>query len=262
MIQLIKTNLSEIEGYRDLYLNSLCEFQELFLEMMVPESSCYIITDSNKTVGYTIVTNEQVMIEFYLIDGYIPKCSHCFSTLIKELSIVNIYCKSFDSLLLNCCLMQNFNYSILGALYRDFQAPEIDYEINISAQLADNTKVRFLLNQGDGIEELFENQHQLNSFIDSDTVIMFFQKDVFVGCGTILRTHPKWTWHDLGIWVKSEFRMHGIATQMLVYMRNYCLEKEWKCTCGCAIENIASQKTIEKSGFISKHKMMDFRVGE
>jgi hypothetical protein len=33
-----------------------------------------------------------------------------------------------------------------------------------------------------------------------------------------------------------------------------------KPSCGCAIENKASQKTIEKSGFVSKYKLINFMI--
>jgi hypothetical protein len=40
----------------------------------------------------------------------------------------------------------------------------------------------------------------------------------------------------------------------------FAIEKNMKPSCGCAIENIASQKTIEKSGFVSKHQMIHFKI--
>lgn len=260
MFQLLKTELSDIENYREHYLKSLPEFQELFLELMIQESGCYSITIANKIIGYTIVTDENTLIEFYLVDRFIPECSRIFRTIIKELSVTHIYCKSFDSLLLNCCLLQLYNYDVLGVMYRDFQQPEVNIKMNITARVANSMDIDLLLNQGDGIEELFENSLQLGNFIDFDTVLMFYQNDQFVGCGTILRTHTKWLYHDIGIWVKSDFRKQGIATQMVTYMREYCISKEWTGTCACAFDNIASQKTLEKSGFISKYKLIDFQV--
>jgi len=47
---------------------------------------------------------------------------------------------------------------------------------------------------------------------------------------------------------------------MLINLRAYAIENGMKPSFGCAIDNIASQKTLEKSGFISKHKLIDFRT--
>jgi hypothetical protein len=40
----------------------------------------------------------------------------------------------------------------------------------------------------------------------------------------------------------------------------FALENRLKPSCGCDVNNIASQKNIEKSGFVSKHKLICFAV--
>jgi RimJ/RimL family protein N-acetyltransferase len=260
MIQIQKKALIEIDNLRETHLKSLPQFQELFLEFMVQEADVYLILEDEETVGYAIITTENTLIEFFLFKRFIPKCMMYFDLVIDTLSIENIYCKSFDSLLLNCCLINSYTYSLLGCFYRDFHDKGVVKNDQINMRLATYSDSSFLMQTQDNINELFETVDQLEAFIKSESVHLFYIQDELVGCGTTLKTHADWNYFDLGVWVSSKHRKKGIGTQVITYLRAYCLDRNWKPTCGCAIENIASQKTLEKSGFISKHKLIDFKV--
>lgn len=260
MLILVKVSLQKLGILRNRYLNSLPEFQELYLELMIENSTFYNILDSNKTVGYVIINSENVLIEFYLKDKYIHNNSKYFKSLINQLSIKSIYCKSFDHLLLNSCLIQEFSYSLIGVLFRDFYKPKLLIQKNISVRLAAKSDFVLLLNQKDGIDELFETSEQLDTFIKNKNIFMFFKQDRFVGCGTKIRTHKDWEYFDIGVWVHLSHRKQGVAQHIVTYLKEFSINNYEIPTCGCAIENIPSQKTLEKSGFISKHKLIKFRV--
>ncbi len=88
----------------------------------------------------------------------------------------------------------------------------------------------------------------------------FTKTNEFVGCGMVLRTHPDWNFCDLGVWVNPSKRGNAIGSQIILNLREFAINNNMKPSCGCAIENIASQKTIEKSGFVSKYKLINFRT--
>ncbi len=99
-MKIVKTSIDKIKKYRTDYLNSLPEFQELFIELMICNSDYYIFQADNNEIGYAIRNNDGVLIEFYVLDKYIPDSNEFFRQVLKDLSITDIYCKSFDSLLL------------------------------------------------------------------------------------------------------------------------------------------------------------------
>jgi len=131
-----KTTIDRIEKYRTDYLNSLPEFQELFLEIMINNSDYYLLQVNNKEIGYAIKNNDGILIEFYLIDKFITESKEFFSQVLKDLSITDIYCKSFDSLLLSNCLLCSFSYSVLGVMYRDYIEPTIKKDLEIKMEKA------------------------------------------------------------------------------------------------------------------------------
>ena len=262
-MEIIKTSFDILKPLREKYFKSLPEFQELYIELMISDADCFLVKEENNTVsGYAIRTKERVLIEFYLIDNYIPHCLAYFDQIITNLSITNIYCKSFDSLLLSCCMLKSYSYTLLGVLYRDFFDKGILKNPDIIMTQANHASVEMILAQDDSIRELFETENQLRIFIDVEGVFLFSMSTNLVGCGTILKTNQYWNFCDLGVWVHPKFRKTGIGTQILINLRAYSLENGMKPTCGCAIDNIASQKTLEKSGFISKHKLIDFKVNK
>ncbi|NLD91899.1 MAG: hypothetical protein GX639_04430 [Fibrobacter sp.] len=82
-------------------MNSPLCFQELFIELMVSSSDYYIFQEENNKIGYAIRNNDGALIEFYVLDKYIPGSNGFFRQVLKDLSITDVYCKSFDSLLLS-----------------------------------------------------------------------------------------------------------------------------------------------------------------
>jgi RimJ/RimL family protein N-acetyltransferase len=259
-IQILKADLYETETLRNDYLDSLAEFQELFLEMKINNSGFYLIVDNSITVGYVIKTTDNILVEFYLADSFVPKCMEYFSLIVNELSIKKVYCKSFDYLLLTCCLMQSFPYTLIGILFRDLVNTEIKYIAGLSNRFANESDKSLVLQQKDGLIELYETIDYLESFIKNKNLILFYKEDNLAGCGTILRIHKNWNYYDIGVWVKSEYRNQGVGTNIISHLKEYCLSKNWEPVCGCAVGNVASKKTLEKSGFISKHKLIEFKV--
>ena len=115
------------------------------------------------------------MIEFYVLDKYITDSNEFFRQVLKDLSITDIYCKSFDSLLLSNCLLKTLPYSILGLLYRDYFEPLIKKDLTIKMKRADLLSVKFLLGQDESIKELFETDQQLIDFIQNENVFEFYK---------------------------------------------------------------------------------------
>jgi predicted acetyltransferase len=258
----IKTTIDKIRKYRIDYLNSLPQFQELFIELMINDSDCYLLQREEEEIGYAIINTDCTLIEFYVMNRYISSSNKVFSQLLQDLSVSNIYCKSFDSLLLSNCLLSSLSYSVLGVLYRDYAEALIKKDTEIKMVKADLSSVGLLLRQDDSIKELFEKEEQLVQFIQNENVLEFYRNSEFIGCGIIIRTHSDWDFCDLGVWVHPLKRGKSFGSQILLNLREFAIGKNMKPSCGCAIENLASQNNIEKSGFVSKYKMINFKTNK
>jgi len=259
-MNIVKTTLDSLSNYRNEYFHSLPEFQELFIELMIPDSDCFFLQHEEKEIGYAIRNSDGVLIEFYLTASYMSESHEFFKQVLTDLSITDIYCKSFDALLLSNCLLRSFPYSIHGVLFRDYAESKIEKELDLKMEKANLSSVGLLLRQDDSIKELFETEDQLTDFIENEHVFMFFKNDELHGCGIVIRTITDWEYCDLGVWVNPSKRGEGVGSQIILSLREYALKNNKKPSCGCAIENIASQKAIEKSGFVSRYNMINFKT--
>lgn len=256
-MNIIKTEYYKIESFRLEYLETLPKFQDYFLELMVEDADYYLITKDGFETGYAIKTTDNVLIELFLKDESIPQGLDFFLRLLKELSIKRIYCKSFDALLLNLCTRLNFPYKVIGALYRNISWQNENYSYDLEHRFAEESDMEFLLGQED---ETFEPKHKIPSYIRNKSILMFYKEGFLAGCGFISRVHPDWKYYDLGVWVVPEFRKKGIGTQIISFLKNMCMKNRNISICGCDINNTASQKTLEKCGFISRYNLLEFTL--
>jgi len=266
MIEIIKTELSKIQGCRELYFSSLSECQECFMEMLVNEGRYYNISINSEIAGYAITsidkfiakTQEIFLIEFYLYDRFINQSEAVFSKVLKELSVDKIYCKSYDALLLSSCFMKSMPYEVFGRLFK-LSDSSIKYHIPqlYESRLAEIDDYEFLLNQGD---DLYDTPEELMDLIIAKAITLFFLKDELVGCGYKIPLNSKKEIYDIGMWTNPKYRGKGIATYIISYLMDECLVNNKTPICACAKDNIYSMKTLQKNGFISKHNLILFEV--
>jgi RimJ/RimL family protein N-acetyltransferase len=89
---------------------------------------------------------------------------------------------------------------------------------------------------------------------------LYFKNNELIGCGMVIKTILDWDYCDLGVWVNPKHRGNSFGAQILMKLREFALKSNLKASCGCAIENVASQKTIEKSGFVSRYYLVKFKI--
>lgn len=256
MIEIKKARFHDLENLRIEYLNSLYEFQELYLELLVKESDYFFLLLNSEIAGYVIVqASENKIVEFYLKESFMVGTQKFFEKVCWELKIAKVYCKSFDSLLLNCCLINSATYKLEGVLFRDMVETKSFFTNELTTRLAAPNDLPFLLEQKDG---LYETKEELDGFLKNQNITLFQKDDSLIGCGFLIRLHHNWNYFDIGMWVNPDFRKQGYATQIISYLKEYSLKNGFVPICGCAYDNIASQKTLERNGFISKHKLIEF----
>ncbi|MDD2529750.1 MAG: GNAT family N-acetyltransferase [Bacteroidales bacterium] len=264
MIEIIETELSQIEESRELYFSSLPECQECFMEMLVNEGKYYIISINSQKAGYAIAsidkfiakTQDKILIEFYLHDRFIPQSEEVFSKILKELSINKIYCKSYDALLLSSCFLKSMPYKVFGRLFR-LSDSSTKYHIPLlyKHRLAEIDDYDFLLSQGD---ELYDTPEELKDLIKQKTITLFYHNDELVGCGYKIPLNSKKEIFDIGMWTNPKYRGKGIATYIISFLKYECIENGKTPICACAKDNTYSMKTLQKNGFISKYNLIEF----
>lgn len=256
MIRFYKADYCDIEVLRNKYFSTIYEAQELFLELIVKQSDYYIIKDEN-VIGYCIMLSDQTLVEYFVANNEIKHVEQIFKKVIEDLSVKRVYCKSFDSILLKCCLNYALSYKIEGLMFRDFYDTRPDRMAEFNIRKAIVNDIPNLLQYTD---ELYESEEELYLLVMGGNIFMYHLESQLIGCGFLIRTMDNRMFYDIGMWVNSAYRRKGFATRIVAHLKEYCLENNMVPICGCAVDNQASRKTLEKNGFFSKHDLIEFTV--
>lgn len=258
LIEINRIPKKEIESFRIEYLKSLPKFQDYFLECIIKESVCYLLQIRKETMGYAIVSPENVLIELHIFERSMKVGDiNPIIELSNTLKIKSIYCKSFDFSLLNYCITLNLSYKIIGYLYRDFTEVKNTPSIILSDRYANQTDLLFLKRQDDVV---FEPKELIDTQIKNKEIIIFEKASERIGCGFLTQIHPQFDYYDIGVWIHPEHRRKGYSTQIMLHLKELCVQNNKKPISGCGAENSASQIMQSKIGFISKYKLIEFEM--
>jgi predicted GNAT family acetyltransferase len=63
---------------------------------------------------------------------------------------------------------------------------------------------------------------------------------------------------DIGMVVDPRRRRRGHGAYIVAHLKAHCLAKGWRPICCCAVDNPASQRTLERAGFASRDRLVEF----
>ena len=259
MLQFLPSTDESLKPWRDSYFDSLSHSQDMYSESMISWMSgatSYWIDKNNTTVGYFILNSSNELMEFYIQDDQLTQKESLFMAVIERFGIKSVYCKSFDPVLLSCCLTYSRANKLVGYLFEYHHPPQdICIDSTLRVRLATLGDVSFL-NSFDN--EILEEGEEITPYIKNNSVYMFMSGEELIGCGYLFNVIPGRKHYDVGMWVNQPYRGKGYASQIISYLTKYCLENDFVPTAGCATDNIASRRTLEKCGFISRSCLINF----
>ncbi|MBZ9687458.1 GNAT family N-acetyltransferase [Clostridium estertheticum] len=247
-------SIKKIDELRGKYINDLSYSQEFYIEDMVRKSSCYQIYLNNNLVGYFFVNQEKVLVEFYLEKKEMMQSQYIFKFLIEKHYFASAEAKSFDHLLMALCLDFKKNSSCTGYLFRDFN------NVNCSLSIYDN--LHFEIAEQEDVKKITEISEdfflELESNIYRQEVFTLYSNDNLLGAGICQKIVGSLSYYDIGMVVSKEHQNKGVGTYIISKLKEHCISKDLVPVCGCDYYNYASKKTLEKAGFITKHRIVRF----
>jgi RimJ/RimL family protein N-acetyltransferase len=79
-----------------------------------------------------------------------------------------------------------------------------------------------------------------------------------LGCGLIKRITPWRDEVDVGMLVAPAHRGRGLGAQIVGDLAARCREVGGLPVCGCDVDNLASRTSLERAGFRSEHRLLEF----
>ncbi len=104
-------------------------------------------------------------------------------------------------------------------------------------------------------EDFFGN---LEEQILKEEIFVLYSDETLLAAGVAQKVFRSMDYYDIGMIVKKEYRNRGVGTYIITKLRETCCTHNVVPICGCWYYNYASKRTLEKAGFISKHRIITF----
>jgi len=245
-----------VNSLREPYLDSIPFTQEYYLEILLETANQYEINWNGKKIGYFFLSDDNCLLEYFIKPEEINIVDLVFGRILREFSVKTALCKTFDAPLLNSCLTYSSDVSVMGILFRELhrrQIPPPPPGLMIRKGTAADEAAIIAVN-----EHVFDHPSEVIQYIQSEQIIMFEINNDLAGFGIFSPVYPGRPDHDIGMLVTQDYRNKGIGQVIVRHLIDYCDIHGWRPSAGCAIENIASRRCLEKSGFVATHRLLEF----
>jgi predicted acetyltransferase len=249
----------EIQEHREQFINELPFSQDIDNEENIGESKCYKININTVCVGYCCIDSQKTLWQFYLIQSAVIYSQKVFKFLIDMNYIVAAECLTYDHLLMSLCLDFHKKANCSGYIFRD--DANMQCQINSCGNIKYRIATKEDYNQLSEIDSITPNLaffYNLDDSIHNKEVFIFFSDEEIIGAGTCKKVWNSKNYYDIGMVVAKKHRHKGIGTYIIKRLKEYCYDRNYVPICGCAYSNIASKKTLERAGFIAKHRGVRF----
>ncbi len=260
MMKIVETGPERIEALRRERLQRLDRFQDLYSEFLATgllgPIKVYNVETEGRIAGYAIVSENDILYEFFVIPEYGFQSDELFNLVLNELNLMGAMVQTFDAAILNPVLRLGWPYRVVGCLYRDFAAvPAVPLDGSLTVRVAGPEDLPLLSMQDD---EVFDPRERLAREVESGSVFLFYRGSELAGCGFMTRIHDPFPNVDLGVWTHPDYRHRGVAKRIIAYLRNLSLERGLFPQCGCDVNNLPSRKTLAGCGFVSRYSLLEF----
>jgi RimJ/RimL family protein N-acetyltransferase len=238
------------------YLGSLPEPQIHYLEKRVAAGRAVVIGPPDAPLGYAAV-HDGAVVEFHTGDALLPQLTEAFHAAAQLAGAACAEIKSFDALALAAAAGRPVNVAAIGVNATSWSDERFDPPAGFSVRLAEASDEPLMLAIGPG---LFETPDEVRHHLQAREARIYALDGAAFGCGLVTPVRAGADPVDLGVGVLPAWRGGGLGEQIIRHLKVLCLrELGVRPTCGCAVENVASRRTLESAGFLTRHRVLQLR---
>lgn len=258
MIKIEKiTDNQKIDKLRCEYISNLEEPIDGFWETkVIGDSECYELKYDEKNVGHVTINADKVLVQFCVYKEYLIYEEEIFKFIIMNNFIESASVSTKEPSFLSLCLDYHKSLSIESHLFTDNRNIDCDfYDLKkLSFSFAEDKDLGIIKDRcGLPFEGYYEE------LINNDQLFVLHDANTFLGIGEFRKHKIHQKYADIGMVVSEEHRRKGMGTYIIYKLIEYCHIKNVIPIASCESENIASKKTLEKAGMISKHRIVNVR---
>ncbi len=261
MITCIQLEHSDvIRQLRDDYLRTLvAPMDGMWESAIIPHATFWEIQDQGQHVGHLCLDSDNYLLRFHLVKNYQARAQEIFRWVISTYDIQHAIASTIEPLYFSLCLDVQKSITLHSYLFRDHK------RIDLSSS-SSNTIFRKAEKSGlDEIAQFYRVNTEgpgewIEAFVkkrlNRGELFVLYDRRIVVATGECIPSQKQPPYADLGMVVAQSYRSRGLGSLMLIQLKNHCYEAGWTPICSCAADNRASQKAIEKAGFLSEQRMV------
>jgi RimJ/RimL family protein N-acetyltransferase len=242
---------------RELYFRTLLEPQVHYLEQRVAAARVFEVLGSGGAMEGYIAIHAGAVVEFFAVDALLPSLGEVFHAASVRGGATSAIVKSYDALALVATAERRAQVAILGVNCTTWSDERFDLPPGFAPRAGNARDRDFLLAIGPG---LFETPDEIPRHLEAGGITICELDGEPAGCGVLTPVRSGADAFDIGVGVLPKRRRKGLGEHIVRYLKVHCLrELHVRPVCGCAVDNIASWRTLEKAGFLSRHRLLEFR---
>jgi GNAT superfamily N-acetyltransferase len=259
------TDLRSLRDLKAQYLESLVAPMDGMWEVGFVDSSPHFeIRMDGESAGYYAANDEGALLQFYVRPEHEAHSRVLFDHVVAQGSVTQAVASTIDPLYLSLCLDAHKSATVHTLLYElrapvrptHPQAEGLDFRLVAASEL-DRT-VAFQ-------QDCIAGGHDLSGWLRGYSANLIDRKELFalcrgdewLGLGECRRSDTQKGIADLGMMVAPGHRGSGWATYILQRLGADSTAAGLHAICSTTVENIAAQRAIARSGFVSRHRILN-----
>lgn len=241
------------EVLRATYLRSLPEAQDAFLEDMATAGVVWGLALEGHALGYAIILHD-MLVECHL-NGHANLVSPALHSLRQATGVRSVLVKSFDLPLRAALDEIGLDGRVAALLYREVAPRGFFGRDDVFARRPRMEEARSMVDPAEG----FLRPGDVEDFVLHGWFVAFENRagKVF-GFAVAKRVTSARPEVEFSMFVKPFARGQGLGVHIVDYMASLCESSGSVPVCSSAVWNLASQRTLERAGFRSRHTLLQY----
>lgn len=260
MFEYNRVNMDAVKEFSKKYYDDLtAPMDDMWEHGIIPKGDYYEIV-SDKRIGYFVLDNNSALLQFYVRKTYGDVLSQVFKDCLKNYSIEHALVSTYDPIFLSLCMEESRNIEINSILYRGINTGIIKKPLDaIEAIYAHESDFDAVIKYHEDKVDITGEWllEYCRNLISKGGLVLYKIGADIIGTGEMRVSISSPEFCNVGMTVDKDLRRKGIGSYILSDIKVMANEKSLKVICSTSIDNVASQKTILKSGFFPYNRILD-----
>lgn len=247
-----KCRFEEIKEKVNRYYTKNHIIVDSFWEDHVLESNHYKILSEGRIIGFFAIYQKQLLTLFNIDTEYIHHSQELFRRVKHYEEVFEAFVPTGDELFLSLAL-DDFSKLEKQAYFSVDSERNVESKINgdFSITLAENEDLDLIKQYSD---DFFGDM--LADHVEANHIYIAKLLNEVVGFGIIEYGRVVTNYASIGMFVRPEYRCHGMASNILISLKKVVYEKGFQPISGCWYYNHNSKKSQESAGLCSKTRLL------